>query len=203
MVWTINSSIVSGEVPAHWKEAIVVPILKKGESSDVNNYRPVSCLVAASKVMEKVICNQVTRFMEVNGLLPQNQHGFRARRSTMTALTAMQKEWIKNSEDGLVTGILIWDLSAAFDTVDTELLCLKLGLYGFDHRSCAWFRPYLTGRSQRVRIGRAMSPPLNLVSGVPQGGTLSPIVFTVYTADLEQWVKKSSVFKRSKYIHTC
>ena len=58
----------------------------------------------------------------------------------MTALTAMQKEWIKNTEDGVITGVLIWDLSAAFDTVDTDLLCMKLRLYGFDKRICAWFK---------------------------------------------------------------
>ena len=90
----INASITAGKVPAHWKEAIVVPILKKGDSTDVNNFRPFSCPIAASKVLEKVVCNQITRFMEVNGLLPENQHGFRASRSTMTALTAMQRKWI-------------------------------------------------------------------------------------------------------------
>ena len=109
----INTSITSGVVPPHWKEAIVVPILKKGLKTDVNNYRPISCLVAASKVLEKIVCDQVTRFFEINNLLPNNQHGFRAARSTMTALTAMQKEWIQNTENGLITGILIWDLSAA------------------------------------------------------------------------------------------
>ena len=70
--------------------------------------------------------------MEINGLLPDNQHGFRASKSTVTALTSMQKEWTRNTEEGLITGFLIWDLSAAFDTVDTNLLCLKQGLYGFD-----------------------------------------------------------------------
>ena len=77
----------------------------------------------------------MTRFLEVNGILPENQHEFRESRSTMTALTNMQQDWIKNTKDGPITGILIWDLSAPFDTVDTELLCLKLGLYGLDKMS--------------------------------------------------------------------
>jgi hypothetical protein len=202
----INSSITAGKVPAHWKEAIVVPILKKGSKTDVNNYRPISCLVAASKVLEKIVCDQVTKFFEVNNLLPNNQHGFRATRSTMTALTAMQREWIQNTENGLITGVLIWDLSAAFDTVDTGLLCMKLRLYGFDKLSRDWFCSFLTGRSQKVRIGNSLSASLLLTSGVPQGGTLSPIIFTIYTADLELWVKKSSVFNyaddtSSSYAH--
>ena len=59
----------------------------------------------------------------------EDQHGFRSQRSTMSALTAMQKNWIRNSEDGLMTGLLIWDLSAAFDTVNTNLLVMKLKIY--------------------------------------------------------------------------
>ena len=94
----INSSIESGMFPESWREAIVVPILKKGDMKEMKNYRPVSCLVAASKVLEKVVCVQLTRFAEVQGILPNNQHGFRSGRSTMTALTSMQKQWIKNSE---------------------------------------------------------------------------------------------------------
>ena len=90
-----------------WKEAVVTPILKKGSSSDKNNYRPVSCLITASKGLEKVVCNQMTEFLE-NNLLPKSQHGFRAKHSTMTAHSNMQKDWIKNSENGLKTGLLIW-----------------------------------------------------------------------------------------------
>ena len=114
----INNSINTGIVPEQWKEAIVVPILKKGDPKDLKNYRPVSCLAAASKVLERVVCDQLTRFVEVHDLLPNNQHGFRSNRSTMTALSAMQKDWIRNTEEGLMTGILVWDLSSAFDTLD-------------------------------------------------------------------------------------
>ena len=190
----INNSIENGIFPNEWKEAIVAPILKKGDPSDKNNYRPISCLVTASKVMEKVVCNQLTKFLEVHGLLPENQHGFRQKRSTMTALTAMQKEWVQSTEDGLITGILVWDLSAAYDTIDTELLCQKLRIFGCDKNTCSWFRSFLTGRTQRVRIGQAMSEPLKLESGLPQGGILSPIIFTVYGADLEEWLKHSKAF---------
>ena len=68
----------------------------------------------------------------------------------MTALSSMQKEWIKNAEDGLTTGVLIWDLSAAFDTVNIELLCKKLKIYGFNNRSCEWFKSFLTNRTQQL-----------------------------------------------------
>ena len=87
----INTCISTGIFPEPWKNAVVIPILKKGDPTNVNNNRPVSCLVVASKILEKIVCNRITRYMEVNKLLPDDQHGFRAQRSTMSALTAMQK----------------------------------------------------------------------------------------------------------------
>ncbi len=89
----INSSITSGVVPEVWKEAIITPILKKGDPTKKENYRPVSCLSVASKVLEKMVNGQVSSFMEAHKLLPDNQHGFRPRRSTMTALSGLQQEW--------------------------------------------------------------------------------------------------------------
>ena len=189
----INCSIATGIFPEQWKEAIVIPILKKGDTKETKNYRPVSCLPAASKVVEKVICEQLTRFVEVHGLLPTNQHGFRAKRSTMTALSSMQKDWVRSAEEGLMTGVLVWDLSAAFDTLDIDLLLKKLAIYGADETTLNWFRSFLTNRTQRVRIGGTLSSPLGLETGVPQGGILSPIVFTLYTADMELWIKHSTL----------
>ena len=189
----VNASISGGIFPEVWKEAIVVPILKKGDPKETKNYRPVSCLPAASKVMEKVVCDQLTRFAEIHDLLPNCQHGFRSQRSTMTALSSMQKEWISNTEDGLTTGILVWDLSSAFDTLDIELFLKKMEIYGADNQTTNWFKTFLTGRTQRVRIGGALSAPLLLESGVPQGGILSPMIFTIYTADMEMWLKESTL----------
>ena len=88
----------------------------------------------------------------------------------------------------------MWDLSAAFDTMDIELFIQKLTLYGADQTTGNWFESFLSGRTQRVRIGEALSSPLELVSGVPQGGILSPIIFTLYTADMELWLVTSHAF---------
>jgi hypothetical protein len=105
----------------------------------------------------------------------------------------MQKEWVRNTEEKLTTGILVWDLSAAFDTLDIELLLKKLSIYGADSNMQNWFRSFLINRTQRVRIGESLSVPLKLESGVPQGGILSPMVFTLYTADMELWLKNSKL----------
>ena len=74
--------------------------------TDKTNYRPVSCLETASKVLEKVVCEQITDYMETNELIPVNQHGFRKGRSTMSALADIQQEWTKNTDEKFITGIL-------------------------------------------------------------------------------------------------
>ena len=141
--------------------------------------------LTASKVLEKVVCIQMTEFLEKNNLLPKSQHGFRAKHSTMTAHSNMQTDWVENSENGLKTGLLIWDLSAAFDTLDIQLLCEKLKLYGFSEETIKWFKSFLTGRTQRVRIGQSLSEAAILLSGVPQGGIkCAQESFTIDTARL-------------------
>ena len=94
----INQSIREGKFPTSWKSAVVTPILKKGSPEQLNNFRPVSCLPAASKVLEIVVCSQLSDFLESNDLLPQNQHSFRPGRSCMTAWQEIQLDWAIKTE---------------------------------------------------------------------------------------------------------
>ena len=107
----------------------------------------------------------------------------------MTAWAKIQQDWATNSKNKEITGILLWDLSAAFDCLDADILCKKLHLYGFDPRSVAWFRSFLSQRTQRVKIEDCLSEIANLISGVPQGGILSPPLYIIYVADLQLWLK--------------
>ena len=188
----VNRSIVEGVFPKEWKQAAVIPVLKKGSAESLSNYRPVSCLPAASKVLEIVVCSQLSIYLESNDLLPKNQHGFRPGRSTMTAWQEIQLDWAIKSEQKQVTGILLWDLSAAFDTLDCDGLCAKLELFGVQSRSVNWIRSFLTGRSQCVRIGSRISSPKLISTGVPQGGVLSPLIFVLFVSDLQDWLKHST-----------
>ena len=188
----VNKSIQQGEFPDGWKEAAVTPVLKKGNANQLNNYRPVSCLPAASKILEIVICSQLSDYLESNKLLPSNQHGFRPRRSTMTAWQEIQLDWALNTEKNLVTGVLLWDLSAAFDTLDCDGLCSKLAVFGVQQNSVKWIRSFLTGRRQRVRIGGKLSKARHVANGVPQGGVLSPLIFVLYVSDLQDWLLHST-----------
>jgi hypothetical protein len=171
---------------------LVTPIHKKGDKQELANYRPVSCLPAASKVLEAVVCTQMSDYLESKGLLPKNQHGFRPQRSTMTAWADIQQEWALKTEANEITGVMLWDLSAAFDTLDPGILCKKLEIYGFDKISVNWFRSFITGRSQRVKTNQSISGKQKLESGVPQCGVPSPLVFVLYVSDLEDWIVHSS-----------
>ena len=110
----------------------------------------------------------------------------------MTAWQEIQLDWAQNNEQGLVTGVLLWDLSAAFDTLDCEGMCVKLGLFGVQPRSIRWVKSFLTGRSQRIRIGSKVSSPKQVPTGVPQGGVLSPLIFVLFVSDLQDWLKNST-----------
>ena len=198
----VNQSIMQGEFPSEWKQAAVTPVLKKGNPQLLNNYRPVSCLPAASKVLEIVVCSQLSDYLESNKLLPDNQHGFRPKRSTMTAWQEIQLDWALNTEQNMVTGVLLWDLSAAFDTLDCEGLCKKLALFGVKPRSVRWVRSFLTGRSQKVRIGSELSSSRMVTTGVPQGGVLSPLIFVLFVSDLQDWLSHSTAPTYADDTHT-
>ena len=101
----------------------------------------------------------------------------------------IQHDWAMNTEDKEITGVLLWDLSAAFDTLDHGILCSKLEIYGFDSRSICWMKSFLTNRYQMVKIGDFNSSLVSLKSGVPQGGIISPLLYIIYVGDLEQWLK--------------
>ena len=113
----INESIKSGIFPSIWKEALVTPVLKKVNPESLSNYRPVSCLPAASKLLESVICEQMSRYLEENNLLPPNQHEFRPNRSTMTAWEDIQLDWAKKSEGKDPTGVSSSNLGASSQNI--------------------------------------------------------------------------------------
>ncbi len=151
-------------------------------------------MTTASKVLEKVVCDQTTQYMEKNNLFPENQHGFRQNRSTMTALVAMQQQWVEKTEEKEKTGILLWDLTAAYDTIDADLLEQKLEVYGFNIITRKWFLSFLKGRTQKVKIGEKTSSAVELASGMPQGGILSPVLFIIFVSDMEDWTENTGVF---------
>ena len=103
-----NDSLSSGNFPAKWKTTVITPVHKKGDKTQFENYRPVSCLPAAAKLLESLVCNQVSEYMEENNFIPETQHGFRKHRSTMTAWQQIQNDWAEKTEQKMTTGVLYY-----------------------------------------------------------------------------------------------
>ena len=175
----VNTSIVSCVFPESWKVATVVPIFKSGDADVPSNFRPISLLSHLSKVLEKVVCDQLSLYLSTNHILYSRQYAYRHCHSTEDAVLDAV-DWItKNIDDGAISSITVADLSKAFDSVDHGVLLRKLGWYGVDP---SWFLSYLSGRSQVVRGGS--ETPLPVTHGVPQGSIAGPILFSILTNDL-------------------
>ena len=181
----INTSIVTGKYPDPWKHPYIAPIFKSGDADNVTNYRPISLLPIISKILEKIVANQLIAFLENNKLLANNQHGFRPHLSTETALLTITNKIYENIEDRKISLLLLLDLSKAFDSVSHQILlskCEKVNVDSF------WFEDYLKNRVQSVRIGNTLSSSKEIKFGVPQGSILGPLLFIIYVNDLPQYM---------------
>ena len=118
LTFIINQSIATGIFPNAWKRARVSPIFKEDLRTDPNNYRPISVLAVVSKLIERVVFNQLYEYLNNNNLLTESQSGFRPMFSTETALLEATNEWLWNIDDSLLNGVIFLDLKKAFDTMD-------------------------------------------------------------------------------------
>ena len=177
-----NECIKIGNFPQNLKLADVSPIYKKKDKQCKENYRPVSVLSALSKVFERLLLYQMSEYMK--NKLSIFLCGFRKGHSVQNSLLFMIEKWRKALDKSMKCGILLTDLSKAFDCIPHDLLIAKLNAYGFDHLSLKLILSYLSGRYQRVRVNASFSKWSSIIFGVPQGSILGPDLFNYDENDL-------------------
>lgn len=189
----INSSLRSGTFPTCEKQAKVLPVYKGNEKSKLDNYRPVSVTTVFSKIIEKVVYNQLSDYLESNNLICPNQFGFRPNRSTNHAVIRLVDDMRINMDNGLHTGVVFMDFRKAFDTIQHACLLEKLPYYGIESVELEWIKDYLFNRSQTVIFDNVKSSPLPVTHGVPQGSVIGPLLFNILINDISQVVDKAEI----------
>lgn len=188
-----NVILTNSRFPSLWKKSIIIPVPKVKLPTNVSDFRPISILSSLSKAFERIMCWQMTEYLEKNSLFSVFQSGFRKKHSTSTALLKVTDDIRVNADAKKLTFLCLLDFSKAFDMVIHGRLYNKLvSSYGFSKSAASLVFSYLTGRLQMVRVNDEVSDETLVTSGVPQGSILGPLLFSLYIADVSDIIRYSS-----------
>ena len=177
-------STTCGQLPRNWLDAVISPIYKKGQRCIPENYRPVSLLSIICKVLERIITNQIVQHIMENELSCHQQHGFTKGKSTTTNLLEALNFWSEAMMHGIPVDVLFLDYSKAFDAVPHQRLIQQVKSFGIHGEALEWIAAFLNNRRQRVRVNGQLSQFQPVLSGVPQGSILGPILFTLFVNNI-------------------
>ena len=189
----VNRCLQTGTVPDDLKTANVAPLLKKPslDKENLSNFRPVSNLTFLSKLLERVVCKQLQSYMTNNDLFEVMQSAYRPNHSTETALVKVMNDLLMAVDQRKKVGLVLLDLSAAFDTINHSVLLKRLEeRVGVGGTALKWFKSYLSDRYQRVLIKGVSSSKFKLSTGVPQGSVLGPLLFSIYMGPLGDLIRR-------------
>ena len=181
-----RASLDHGSIPADLLLVLISPVHKGGSRGLPKNYRPVALTSHIVKVFERVIRKSLVNYLESSGVLPDGQHGFRAFRSTLTQLLSFWDNILEDLEGGGGVDIIYTDFSKAFDKVETGVLLHKIKECGITGKVGCWLASFLDPciRQQAVGVEGMVSSLAPVISGVPQGTVLGPILFLIHLSDI-------------------
>ena len=179
-----EKSLEESELPRQWKDAEITPIYKKEARNLPKNYRPVSLTSIICKILEKLIVEDIVKHVKSNHLNSQEQHGFTPNKSTTTNLLEALNVITEAQMHGIPLDVLFLDYQKAFDTVPHQRLLLQAESFGIRGKVLNWIKAFLSNRRQRVRVNDSTSSWKPVISGIPQGSILGPILFILYVNDI-------------------
>ena len=197
-------SLAEGSLPAEWKTSHVIPIFKKGSRYDPLNYRPVSLTSVPGKCMERLVCREILKYLDEHDVLSNEQFGFRPGRCTEDQLLLTYNDITESLNEGYASDLILFDFSKAFDRVSHSVLLEKLKCLGFTGHVISWIKDFLVGRTMKVMVKDTFSDPTVVLSGVPQGSVLGPVLFLLFINHIAvNLTCKYKIFADDLKIYTC